>query len=105
VRAGIVVAPEAYRWSSCGAKVGLVPQGVVDFDPLYLGLSSSKKKRQAKYRDYMLGTISDEETDQIRRAIQRGQLTGAIKFIDEIEEKMGKRVEFRGQGRPRKPLE
>jgi putative transposase len=102
VRAGIVASPEAYRWSSYGAKVGLTQQGVVDFDPLYLGLSSSEKNRQDKYRDYMLGMISEEETDQIRRAIQRGQLTGANRFIDEIEEKLGKRVEFRGQGRPRK---
>jgi len=103
VRAGIVATPEAYRWSSYGAKVGLAQQGVVDFDPLYLGLSSSEKKRQDKYRDYMIGMISEEETDQIRRAIQRGQLTGASRFIDEIEEKLGKRVEFRGPGRPKKP--
>jgi hypothetical protein len=29
-------------------------------------------------------------------------LTGAIKFVDEIEEKLGKRVEFKGQGMPKK---
>ncbi len=39
---------------------------------------------------------------QIRRAIQRGQLTGTDKFVEGIEAKVGKRVEFRGQGRPKK---
>ena len=102
VRAGIVAAPEAYRWSSYGAKVGTTKQNWLDFDPLYLGLASTAKKRQERYRDFVLGTIAEKETEQIRRSIQRGQLTGTGKFVEEIEEKTGKRIEFRGQGRPRK---
>ena len=33
--------------------------------------------------------------------IQWNQLTGSKQYIDAIEEKIGKRVECRGQGRPR----
>lgn len=102
VRAGIVAVPEAYRWSSYRAKVGMTKQDWLDFDPHYLGLASTAKKRQKEYRDFIMGTISDEEMEQIRNAIQRGQLTGDEKFVEEIEEKVGKRIEFRGQGRPRK---
>ena len=102
VRARMVVQPEDYRWSSCSAKVGLIEQGILDYDPLYLELSKNEKERQQKYCDYVHGMITEEETDQIRRAIHRGQLTGTGKFIKEVEEKLGKRVEFRGQGRPRK---
>ena len=102
VRAGIVAAPEAYRWSSYRAKVGMTKQDWLDLDPLYLGLASTAKKRQERYRDFVLGTIAEKETEQIRRSIQRGQLTGTGKFVEEIEEKIGKRIEFRGQGRPRK---
>jgi len=102
VRARMVVQPEDYRWSSCSAKVGLIEQGILDYDPLYLELSKNEKERQQKYCDYVHGMITEEETDQIRRAIHRGQLTGTGKFIKEVEEKHGKRVEFRGQGRPRK---
>jgi len=36
----------------------------------------------------------------IREALQRGQLTGSTRFIDEIEAAMGLRIELRGQGRP-----
>ena len=33
---------------------------------------------------------------------KRGQLTGSLRFVDEIEKKIERRVEFRGPGRPRK---
>jgi putative transposase len=42
----------------------------------------------------------DREWDTIREAVQRGQLTGGKSFIDEIQDKTGRRIEFRGPGRP-----
>jgi putative transposase len=38
----------------------------------------------------------------LQHIIQRGQLTGSARFVEEIEQKIERRVEFRGQGRPRK---
>ncbi len=35
-------------------------------------------------------------------ALQRGQLTGTHRFIDEVEQRLGIRVEQRKQGRPKK---
>jgi hypothetical protein len=32
---------------------------------------------------------------------KRGQLTGSLRFVDEIEKKIERRVEFREPGRPR----
>jgi putative transposase len=101
VRAGIVATPEAYRWSSYRAKVGISDDDCLDFDPHYLGLAATARKRQKNYREYLLETISAAEAEQIRGAIQRGQLTGGAKFVKEIEAKVGKRIEFRGQGRPK----
>ena len=102
VRAGIVAVPEAYRWSSFGAKVGMITMDWLDFDPHYLALASTAEKRREKYRELIMGTISDEEMELIRSAIQRGQLTGTDKFVEEIAAKTGRRIEFRGQGRPQK---
>ena len=102
MRAGIVVEPETYRWSSYGAKVGTLRQEWLDFDPQYLGLASTERKRQARYRDFVQGTIPKGETEQIRQAVQRGQLTGSQRFMEEIEAKVGRRIEFRGRGRPSK---
>jgi putative transposase len=102
VRAGMVTGPDGYRWSSYRVRAGAVQQKWVDFDPHYLSLAASAKKRQEKYREFIQGTIQEEEMVQIRRAIQRGQLTGSNTFIEEIEAKLGRRIEFRGPGRPKK---
>ena len=101
VRAGIVAAPEAYRWSSFAAKAGMLSQDWLDFDQQYLGLATTPQKRRKTYRDFVLATIADAEIEQIRSAIQRGQLTGTEKFVEEIEIKLGKRIESRGPGRPK----
>lgn len=101
VRAGIVSAPEDYRWSSYREKIGITEQVLLDFDPLYLSMASAQTERQEKYREFLEKSIPEEEIKRIRQAIQRGQLTGGDRFVDEIEVKMGRRIEFRGQGRPR----
>lgn len=102
VRAGIVGDPAGYRWSSYGSKIGNENQEWLDFDPSYMGLESSAKKRAETYREWVEETIPEGEWELIRQSLQRGQLTGSNKFVDEIEQKIEKRVEFRGQGRPRK---
>jgi putative transposase len=48
------------------------------------------------------GTIAADEWQLIRQSLQRGQLTGSSRFVDEIEQKIERRVEFRGPEIPRK---
>jgi putative transposase len=102
VRAGLVVSPEQYRWSSCGVKVGSVQQDWLDLDPTYLALGASERERQETYRAYLNAPVPAGEVEQIRGAVQRGQLTGTVRFIKEVEARVGKRIEFRGPGRPKK---
>ena len=102
VRAGIVAEPKSYRWSSYGAKVGRAEQEWLDLDFQYLGLATTAAERQLKYRDFVRETIPESETERIRQAVQRGQLTGKQRFIEEMEMKVGRRIEFRGPGRPGK---
>ena len=40
------------------------------------------------------------EWEQIREAIQRGQLTGGKRFVADVARNIGRRVERRGRGRP-----
>jgi len=101
VRAGIVKEPAEYRWSSYKYKTGLDSTDWLDFDPCYEGLGATKKECEKKYEDWIKSSIPDGEWEMIRKAIQRGQLTGSPKFVDEIAKKIGKRIEFRGQGRPK----
>jgi putative transposase len=104
VRAGIVADPLDYRWSSYRSKTGKHKEEWLDFDPCYMGLAGNKKARAEKYMGWVKGTILEGELELIRQSLQRGQLTGSARFVEEIEQKTKKRVEFRGQGRPRKTI-
>jgi len=101
VRAGAVLCPQDYRWSSCRAKAGLVKEDWLVYDAFYVGLGESEKIRQERYRQWMKESISDAEQELIRQAARRNQLTGGKRFVDEIERKLGTRVELRGRGRPK----
>ena len=92
----------SYRWSSYGVKIGNRKEELLDYDPCYLGLADSEKKRAESYAAWVKETIAAEELELIRKSLQRGQLTGSPRFVDEIEQKIERRVEFRGPGRPRK---
>jgi len=102
VRAGIVAEPADYRWSSCGARSGIRDEAWLDHDPCYLALADSPEKRAASYAAWVKETIPEKEWPLIRQSLQRGQLTGSARFVDEIARKIERRVEFRGPGRPKK---
>ncbi len=77
-----------------GEKCGL--------DPCYQALGGSDRERAACYKDFVVSEIPAGEWEFIREALQRGQLTGSSRFSDEVEGIIGRRVENRKQGRPRK---
>ena len=102
VKANMVKQAENWKWSSYAAKVGISSKEWLDFDVCYIGLSKSESGRQSSYRQFVEGQASDKKDQQIHDALERCQLTGTGKFTDEIEKRMGRRIENRGQGRPRK---
>ncbi|MDF2180640.1 cysteine peptidase family C39 domain-containing protein [Neptuniibacter sp. CAU 1671] len=53
------------------------------------------------YAEYICSAAPADEEVMIRDSLARNQLTGDRKFIDEIERITGKRIEKRGQERPR----
>lgn len=102
VRAGMVRQPGDYLWSSYRQKAGLEEAGWLDEDPAYQGLSSHSGTRRRLYSEYVAGDVPSGEENFIRETLNRGQLTGGSRFIEEVEQRLGLRVEHRGQGRPRK---
>lgn len=102
VRAGVADDPEKYKWSSYQYKVSKEESEWLDLDPCYKGLGTTDKERKQRYKELVNGAIPDGELELIRQTIQRGQLTGSHRFIEEVAKKVGRRIEFRGQGRPRK---
>ena len=102
VRARIVVAPDAYRWSSCRQRFGQEAGTLLDEDPCYLGLSGGEAERRVRWKTYLRGAIPADEWTLIRSAVHRGQLTGDNRFTEEVASIIGRRVERRGCGRPAK---
>lgn len=100
VRAGMVVGPADYPWSSYLARVGPKSMTWLDQDPCYIGLGENAVERRKRHAQWVDFGSSDAETKLFRAALQRGQLTGDQRFIDAVEARLGVRVEARGRGRP-----
>ena len=103
VRARMTDDPAAYPWSSYRWHTGMGSQfGWLDIDPCFEGLGNSDEERAMRYREFVQSAIPAGEWELIREALQQGQLTGTKRFSDEIEAIIGRRIENRKQGRPRK---
>jgi len=100
VRARIVSAPQDYRWSSYGHKIGRSHFTWLDEDPCYASLGARRSERESRYREWVASTVPEGEWELIRLAVQRGQLSGGQRFQEDIERRLGRRVESRGPGRP-----
>ena len=102
VRARMTAEASDYPWSSYRERLGMdCSRDCLDTDPCFLALGRDQLERRERYESYVKQAVSLEETRLIREALQRGQLTGSSRFIDEIERITGLRIEQRGQGRPK----
>lgn len=97
VKAKMVRFAEDYRWSSYQAKIGASGFNWVDFDVCYLGLDDRKNS----YKAFVESGIAESEQVFIQNTLERNQLTGGGAFVDEIERRIGIRIEHRKQGRPK----
>jgi putative transposase len=102
VHARMVTEPQAYRWSSYRSRIGEGAWGWLDVDPGYCGLGGTDAERRQRYARFVQDEAPPEEWELIREAVQRGQLTGNDRFVDEVDRIARRRIERRGRGRPRK---
>lgn len=100
VRAKIVPAPEDYCWSSYRERVGLsTPMRILDSALGTHKRLPNKLSDSRAYEQFVSAGTPCNETELIRKALKRGQLTGDSRFIDEVERIIGRRIEHRGPGR------
>lgn len=102
VRSGVVADPAAYRWSSYGGKAGSEGCGWLDRNSVYLRLGATVEDREARYRQWVEEAVEEGELELLRQSIQHGGLTGGSRFVEEVAARVGKRIELRGPGRPKK---
>lgn len=101
VKARMVSRPLDYEWSSYRSVIGETRCQWLDPSPSYMALGAGEYERARRYREFVKNTeAAQAETSFIRAAVDRNQLTGDTRFIDEVEARTGVRVEFRSRGRP-----
>ena len=68
--------------------------------PAYRELADDDAERRVRYAQFVEQGVPEQELSLMREALQRGQLTGNQRFVDEVEQIIGCRVERRRPGRP-----
>ena len=100
VRASMVAGPRQYKWSSYQERMGLVKARMLDYDATFIGLADENNRRLNMYKSFLQTDVSDKEIEFLSNAWKRNQLTGSKRFVEEIEERTGLRIESRERGRP-----
>ena len=102
VRAGMVIDPADYPWSSYHYNaLGKLNDWVVPH-PEYLRLGKSNETRQAAYRDLFKHYLSEKNITEIREATNKAWVLGNDRFKQRIQEQLGRRVEPKAKGGDRK---
>lgn len=106
VRARMVQRAQDYPWSSLHLRLSETAENHwLDEAECFNELGNTHNERLARYTSFMEKAIPTSELQLIRCALQRGQLTGSPRFIDEVEQITGLRILHRPQGRPAKEIE
>jgi putative transposase len=107
VRAGMVVLPGDYRWSShafnARGEAGLNADWLTPHS-LYMGLGSSPEERQGAYQDLFQRPITTSELNEIRESAHKGWALGGERFRAQIEALTQRQAASKGRGRPKKAV-
>jgi putative transposase len=102
VRAAMVALPEQYRWSSAHANLGLSEDRLVSPHPVFLAQDRDPQTRAASYRAWLREGVGDDELTSIRAHLEQERALGDAKFQVMIEKALGRPVQVRHRGRPRR---
>lgn len=102
VRAGMVVHPAEYRWSSYRANAQGEADALIQPHGVYQALGGDAPDRQAAYRELFRHELEPGLVDEIRRATNGNFALGGERFSTEIAAALGRRVTPGKSGRPRK---
>lgn len=102
LRAGIVEAPEQYRWSSCAHHVGVAADPLITDHALLWALGNTPYERQSVYRR-VLEQVSDAASmEYINAATLRGRALGSQDFLHAVGALKRPAQSERPRGRPRR---
>ena len=92
VRAGMVDAPDRYRWSSHLHNAFGRADDLITPHPLYLELGSTTDERRATYRALFDAPMRAATINAIRRAVNTGGGLGDAEFCERVRADVGRSV-------------
>lgn len=104
VRAGMVVHPGEYRWSSYGANAQGEGNSLVSPHERYLALGAGAESRRSAYRELFRHELAPGVVDEIRGATNGNYVLGESRFAEQIALVLGRRARPGKPGRPRKEM-
>jgi putative transposase len=105
VRAGMVVCPGEYRWSSYRRNATGCPDRLVAPHDLYRRLGSTEQERCAAYRKMFQDRPDDLKIEALREATNKAWVLGNDRFRLEIEDLLQRQATPKRRGGDRKSLE
>jgi len=102
VRAGMVIRPQDYRWTSYHANALGKPSRIIKPHEEYLRLGGDNETRQIAYRALFKAHLDEEMVGQIRSATNGNYALGGERFQKEIAAMLGRRAGRGQSGRPSK---
>jgi REP-associated tyrosine transposase len=100
VRAGMVLSPGDYLWSSYQINALGKSSDICTPHQEYLVLGTNSKERLKNYRGLFEHDFNDQVLEQIRSATNKSMVVGNDRFRGEIEMLTGRRVREKKRGRP-----
>ncbi len=100
VRAGMVVHPKDYRWSSHRHHIGLSSDKLLKPHALFWALGDTPFGREAAYAQMVLSGLSPKEREDLTRSVLTGWAMGSEQFIHQVQQKSPVRVQKMRAGRP-----
>lgn len=102
VRAALTISPETYAWSSVHANLGLCADDIVTPHACYLDLHHDPFERAAAYRTWLHEGTDDDNLRRIRVHMEQERALGSPRFQAMAEATLGRPVQVRARGRPRR---
>lgn len=102
VRAGLVIHPGDYRWSSYRVNGQGDKSELITPNMLYEALGYDDAKKQLAYKELFRHELEPDKIDKIRKATNGNFTLGSGRFAKEISEILKRRVTPGKAGRPRK---
>ena len=101
VRAGMVVQPLDYRWSSHHFNAQGISEARITPHPCYLDLGLCPTERQHRYRDLFQDALPAEDTEALRAHTHQQRALGGDRFRAQVEALTRRSATLRPRGRPR----